>query len=220
MTDGSMRDGITRAEREALIAGDRADALTLEERADLALMADLLADPGTWAEPSAGFEDAVARAVARAEPEVVSLRDRASRRRRVTASVGAAAASVAIVVGVLVTTVGGGGADYTARLAATALAPGASASASIHHNAAGFRVALDPKGLPVLADGEYYEAWLKNASGALVPIGTFSSSNGRVTLWSGVSPAEFSGMSVTIEKPDNDQNSSGHKVLVGTVNPG
>jgi hypothetical protein len=60
---------------------------------------------------------------------------------------------------------------------------------------------------------------LKNAQGTLVPIGTFSSSDGRVTLWSGVSPKDYPAMSVTIEAADGDQRSSGDRVLVGEVHP-
>jgi hypothetical protein len=58
---------------------------------------------------------------------------------------------------------------------------------------------------------------LKNAAGTLVPIGTFSSSDGHVTLWSGVSPKDFPTITVTIESPDNDQESSGRRVLVGEI---
>ena len=67
--------------------------------------------------------------------------------------------------------------------------------------------------------GEYYQAWLKNSAGTLVPIGTFSSSDGRVTLWSGVSPKDFPAISVTIEAADGNQASSGNRVLVGEVHP-
>jgi hypothetical protein len=60
---------------------------------------------------------------------------------------------------------------------------------------------------------------LKDSHGTLVPIGTFSSSDGRVTLWSGVSPKDFNVISVTIEAADGDQGSSGDKVLTGVVHP-
>jgi hypothetical protein len=52
-----------------------------------------------------------------------------------------------------------------------------------------------------------------------VPIGSFSSSDGKVTLWSGVSPREFNTMSVTIEATDGNPDSSGKRVLVGAVLP-
>ena len=49
-----MTDRPTNEEREALIAGGHAGALEPDEAAELALLADLLADPSTWAEPSRG----------------------------------------------------------------------------------------------------------------------------------------------------------------------
>ena len=69
-------------------------------------------------------------------------------------------------------------------------------------------------------DPEKPKAWLKDAAGTLVPIGTFSSSDAQVTLWSGVSPATYSTLTVTIEAPDNNQGSSGKVVLRGDVRPG
>jgi hypothetical protein len=131
----------------------------------------------------------------------------------------AVAATLAIVLGVFIATRSNSSADYTANLAATPAAPSAQASAAITRTTAGFRVALDAHGLPALPDGGYYQAWLKNAAGTLVPIGTFSSSDGQVTLWSGVSPKEFPTMTVTIEKADNIQESSGVRVLTGEVHP-
>ena len=129
----------------------------------------------------------------------------------------AAAAAIAIAFGTVVVARRSTSADFDARLQATALAPGAHASAGITRNGAGFRIVLDARGLPALPAGQYYQAWLKNPAGTLVPIGTFSSSDGRVTLWSGVSPKEFPAMSVTIESTDNDQTSSGRRVLAGEV---
>ena len=67
-----MTERPTNEEREALIAGDALDALAADEAAALALLADLLADPSTWAEPGPDLEDSVVRAVlaAPAGPEV------------------------------------------------------------------------------------------------------------------------------------------------------
>ncbi len=223
-----MTDHSTNEEREMLIAGDRAGSLEPEEAAELALMADLLADPSTWVEPSAGLEEAVVQAVAHAEPPAAApvtplaagtSRAAATRRRRLAASAVAvvAAAVIAIVVVVLSVTGDGTSADYEAQLSATALAPGAHASADITRAAAGFHIALDARGLRQLPADEYYQAWLKNEAGTLVPIGTFSSSDGGVRLWSGVSPSDFPMITVTIETVDNDQTSSGRRVLVGDV---
>jgi Anti-sigma-K factor rskA, C-terminal len=221
-----MTDRPTNEEREALIAGDRAGALEPHEADELALLADLLASPSTWAEPSAGLEDAVVRAVADAQPTAIPrvTPGATQPRRAITSKRGpvvvlalAAAAVIAIVVTTLLVTRGASSPDYSAQLGATGLAPGAHASADITRNAAGFRITLDARRLPPLQSDEYYQAWLKNAGGTLVPIGTFSSSDGRVTLWSGVSPKDFPTITVTIEPIDNDQASSGRRVLVGEI---
>ena len=49
-----------------------------------------------------------------------------------------------------------------------------------------------------------------------MPVGTFNEGV-HVTLWSGVSPETFTTLTVTRERNDGDQASSGEKVLVGTV---
>jgi Anti-sigma-K factor rskA len=194
-----------------------------EEEAERALLSTLLADPSTWAEPSADLEAAVVRAVMSAAPtqsapSIANRREPASRFRPSRLVAVAAAAAVVVALGFgAVTALGRGSTDFSGRLSATSLAPGAYAQAKITHNDAGFRIALDAHGLPVLKPGEYYEAWLKNNAGELVAIGTFSSSDARVTLWSGVSPREFSTLSVTIEKVDANEDSSGMRVLVGPL---
>ena len=76
-----------------------------------------------------------------------------------------------------------------------------------------------PPGLPRLENGRYYQAWLRNTAGVLVPIGTFNEGR-KVTLWAGVPPTDFTTLSVTRERADGDQSSSGERVLVGTINTG
>jgi anti-sigma-K factor RskA len=218
-----MTDRPLNEERERLIADARGDPLDSREAAELPLLADVLADSSTWAEPGPGLEDAVVGAVADAEqgttkpPTPVARRHARSRRwPRVLVSV-AAAAVIATVVATVLVTRGGTSPDYEAQLRGTVSAPGAHASADLTHNDAGFRITLDANGLPALRSGEYYQAWLKNAAGTLVPIGTFSSSDGSVTLWSGASPKDFPTLTVTIEATDNDPTSSGRQVLAGEV---
>jgi Anti-sigma-K factor rskA, C-terminal len=218
-----MADHPTGDDREMAIAGGRAGALEPEEAADVPVLARLLADPSTWASPSPDLEDAVVAAVAEAGPAVapVAARRRPTPSRRALVALAAAAAVLIIVAaGVVVSSRGGGtGADFTTDLAATELVPGASGAAHITRTDAGFRVDLDVSGLEPLPAGQFYEAWLKDADGTLVPIGTFSSSDDQVTLWSGVSPADFPLLTVTIESTDNDQASSGRVVLAGELNP-
>jgi len=135
----------------------------------------------------------------------------------VPALAGAAAAVIALVVATVFVTRDGTSARYEAQLAATGVAPRAHGTAEFTPTDAGFRVTLDAKGLRELRPGEYYQAWLRNPVGTLVPIGTFSSSDGRVTLWSGVSPRGFPTITVTVEGADDNPASSGVRVLVGEV---
>jgi hypothetical protein len=225
-----MSDSPTNEEREALIAGDRVHALEPDEAAEISLLADLLADPSSWVEPRSGLEDRIVGAVRAADADTtpsvgpvaagVHHAPASRRRRRVVAALAAAAAAIVIVVVTVLVAQGGSGPDYEAQLTATGLAPGARATVDISRTDAGFRVTLDARGLPHLRAGEYYQAWLKNAADTLVPIGSFSSSDDTVTLWSGVSPKTFPTISVTIESMDNDQASSSRRVLVGEVRAG
>jgi len=104
-------------------------------------------------------------------------------------------------------------------LAPTALARGASGDATLTKTSSGWRIELDATGLPRRDGGRFYEAWLRNATGTLVPIGTFNEGE-DVVLWAGVSPKEFPTLTVTRENADDDQGSSGEKILVGTVDVG
>jgi hypothetical protein len=106
--------------------------------------------------------------------------------------------------------------QFQAALAATKLAPRASGEATLTKTASGWRIELRASGLPRLDGGRFYEAWLASAQGVRVPVGTFNDGR-KVTLWAGVSPATFGTLSVTRERADDVQASSGEKVLVGTA---
>ena len=145
---------------------------------------------------------------------------RRSPRRLVGIGAPAVALAAAAVAAVVLVSSGTSPERFHAALGATELAPGASGKATLTKTTSGWRVELDATGLPRLADGRFYEAWLKNAAGVLVPIGTFNEGR-RVTLWSGASPAKgFTTLTVTQERADGDQASSGEKVLVGPVTHG
>lgn len=79
----------------------------------------------------------------------------------------------------------------------------------------GWRFELDAD-LPRLDDGKYYQAWLHDDAGTLVPIGTFNEGD-DVVLWAGVSPLEFTTFTVTRERLDGNQESSGDRVLSGVI---
>jgi anti-sigma-K factor RskA len=169
---------------------------------------------------------ALARSAAEAVEAPVSLRAAIERQRRtrrtrapgriVLVGAAAAAAAVAVAVGVGVFGSSPSGERFHAALAATNLAPGAAGKATLTKTTSGWRIELDATGLPRLDSGRFYQAWLRNDSGVLVPIGTFNEGR-KVTLWAGVSPKEFTTLSVTREESDGNQDSSGEKVLVGTV---
>ena len=130
-----------------------------------------------------------------------------------------AIAAMAIGIGVVVFASGRSSERFHTALAATDLVPGAKGEATLTKTASGWRIELDATGLPRLGGGRFYEAWLRNTAGVLVPIGTFNEGP-KVTLWAGVSPKDFPTLTVTRERADGEQASSGEKVLVGTINTG
>jgi hypothetical protein len=123
---------------------------------------------------------------------------------------------LAVAIGVAVFDSSSSGERLHAALAPTNLAPGASGDATLTKTSSGWRIQLDSTGLPRLDGRRFYEAWLRNGAGVLVPIGTFNEGK-NVTLWAGVSPKDFTTLTVTRELADGDQASSGQKVLVGPV---
>lgn len=127
-----------------------------------------------------------------------------------------AAAVVAVAIGFSVFGSETSGERLHAALAPTDLLPGAEGEATLTKTDSGWEIELDATGLPRLEAGRFYQAWLRNDNGVLVPIGTFNEGQ-DVTLWAGVSPKDFSTLTVTREQADGAQDSSGERVLVGTV---
>jgi hypothetical protein len=171
---------------------------------------------------------ALARSAADRVEAPAALRARIEAQRRVRrvwvprrlVLIGAAATAVlAVAIGLSVFRSDSSGERFHAALAPTDLVPGAAGSATLTKTTSGWRIELDATGLPRLEGARFYEAWLRNAAGVLVPIGTFNEGR-EITLWAGVSPKDFATLTVTREQADGDQASSGEKVLVGTVNTG
>jgi Anti-sigma-K factor rskA len=142
---------------------------------------------------------------------------RTSRPRRLVL-IGAAAAAAAAALAIGLTVIGSGTSPerFKAALGPTDLAPAAKGEATLTKTSSGWRIELRASGLPRLTGGRFYEAWLRNAAGVLVPIGTFNEGR-NVTLWAGVPPTSFTTLTVTREQANGNQASSGQKVLVGTV---
>ena len=130
-----------------------------------------------------------------------------------------AAAVLAVAVGLSFFGSETSGERFHAALAPPAVVPAASGEATLTKTASGWKIELDATGLPRLEGGRFYQAWLRNAGGVLVPIGTFNEGQ-DVTLWAGVSPKDFTTLTITREQADGEQASSGEKVLVGPVDTG
>ena len=206
LADGSL-DPERRAELEARVEASPilADRLAEQERA-----VALLQGAGDEVEAPAGLR-------ARLGSQRSSRTVRTPRRLALggVAVAAVAAAAVAIVV------VGSGsqGTRFQAALGSTPLAPGASGEATLTKTSSGWRIRLDATGLPRLEGDRFYEAWLRDSKGVLVPIGTFNEGE-NVTLWAGVSPQSYKVLTVTREQADGNEASSGQKVLVGPVRTG
>jgi anti-sigma-K factor RskA len=155
----------------------------------------------------------------RARIDMRQRTQRAPMQRRLVLIGAAAAAVSAVAISLAVLGSGTSGERFHAALASTELAPGARGEATLTKTSSGWRIELHATGLPRLEGGRFYEAWLRNPAGVLVPVGTFNEGR-KVTLWAGVSPREFTTLTVTREEADGDQASSGAKVLFGAVNTG
>ena len=202
---------------DGTLAPDRRAALEAQVAASPEL-ADRLAEQRralALAQSAASEVEAPAALRARVEAHRPARRVRAPRR-LVLIGATAAAAVVAVAIGLGVFRSDTGAERFQAALEPTELVPGASGEATLTKTSSGWRIELDATGLPRLDAGRFYAAWLRSPEGVLVPVGTFNESE-DVTLWAGVSPKDFPTLTVTRERADDDQASSGERVLVGTA---
>jgi anti-sigma-K factor RskA len=207
LADGSLAPE-RRAELEAQIEASPilADRLAEQERA-----VALLHGAGDEVEAPAGLR---ARVDAQRSRRNVRTPRRLALGGVAVATVAAAAVAVVLVVGS-----GSHGTRFQAALGSTPLAPGAGGQATLTRTSSGWRIHLDATGLPRRDGDRFYEAWLRSSTGVLVPVGTFNEA-ANVTLWAGVSPTEYKVLTVTRERADGNESSSGQKVLVGPVRSG
>jgi Anti-sigma-K factor rskA len=205
-------------QRGAYLAGEAAEALATSERASLDEVRSLLAAPATWAEPAPDLEDRVVDAIRNEAPPRLASRPSRSRYPswpRFTLALVATGAAV-VVLALIVNNRGPAPQQFTMKLTGTSLAPGAYGDATLTKTGSGWQIQLAASGLRHLDNGSYYEAWLKNAAGILVPVGTFN--DGRhVTLWAGVPPTSFPTLTVTQQRANGNPSSSGRRVLSGTI---
>jgi len=206
----ALADGSLAPERRAALEARVAASSELADRLAEQQYAVALARSA-----AAGVE---APATLRARIDTRRSARRAPRRRLVLIGAAATAAG-AVAIGLVISASGTSGERFRAALAPTDLVPGAKGEATLTKTSSGWRINLDATGLPRLEVRRFYEAWLGNPAGVLVPLGTFNESR-KVTLWAGVSPKDFTMLIVTREQADGDQASSGAKVLVGPVDTG
>ncbi len=185
------------------------DWLKPAESAEINRAMATLGDPALWIEPDPQLEDSVVAAITR---EASGTR----RRRRMRYALLGLAATILAAVGTVavVQLTQEEPTEYTASMTGTELAPSAAGKVVLTRTESGWEIKLQARGLPRRSGGEFYEAWLKDEAGSLVPIGTFNDAE-DVILWSGVSPEEFPTLTVTREVADGDQASSGKVVLLG-----
>jgi anti-sigma-K factor RskA len=216
-------------DRAAYLAGEDRQSLAADERAELDELRGLLGSTAAWAQPSADLEDRVVTAIAQeaaarpASPRTHRAPLRRPRWRlrwsRPAYAFGglAAAAAVAAAAVVLATNNSSSPSRQLAMVVSgTPLAPDASGAATLTKTESGWRIELAATGLPRLAGGRYYEAWLKSRAGVLVPVGTFNDAK-KVTLWAGVPPPEYPSFTVTRQRAGGGPASSGERVLTGAV---
>jgi hypothetical protein len=233
-------------DRIAYLSGEPVDSLTPQERAELDELRTLLETPAMWEEPDARLEDRIVSAIAdeagRTRPAVAEAppaleappaaeappAPQATRRRRpgwlfrrpALAFGGLAAAAAAVVVAIVLAVGSSSPAPlrFAMVVSGTSLAPGAHGSATLTKMTSGWEIQLSATGLPHLSGSHYYQAWLKNPAGILVPVGTFNDAE-HVILWSGAPVTQFRSFSVTVQQANGNPVSSGRRVLVGVAHP-
>lgn len=220
-------------ERIAYLSGEPVESLTPQERAELDELRALLEAPAAWEEPEAGLEDRVVAAIAAeaarapassapasSKPKPKPARTRWRPRRPGFALGGLATAAAAIAVALVLVLGNSSPAplQFAMVVSGTSLAPGAHGTGTLTKTQSGWRIELSATGLQHLSNGRYYQAWLKNAAGILVPVGTFNDAH-KVTLWSGAPVTQFRSFSVTVQQANGNPASSGKRVLVGIAHP-
>ena len=222
-------------DRIAYLAGEPVESLSDADRAGLDELRSMLSSAAMWDEPDPGLEDRIVstiteaasqpgpqRAPSRPPSRPSRSRFRAWFRRPVVAfgSLAAvAAAAVAVIVIAGSNSSGPSPLHFAMVVRGTPLAPDVHGNAKLTKTSSGWRIELRATGLPNLQNGRYYQAWLRNAAGILVPVGTFNDAR-NVTLWSGVPVTKFRTLTVTQQEANGNSASSGRRVLIGTITPG
>ncbi len=225
-------------DRISYLAGEVVESLPADEKAALDSLRAELSSPLMWEDPPPALEERIVsaisleadtkhRAEAEAETETAPGGAPQRRRRRPFAlrpsarrpALALSLLAVAAIAAVIVVTNAGKRApvqQFAMVVLGTPLAPDAHGSATLTKTGSGWRIQLSATGLPRRQGTSFYQAWLKNSAGLLVPVGTFNDAR-HVTLWSGVPVTKFRTLTVTQQVANGNPASSGRRVLTGTI---
>jgi hypothetical protein len=198
-------------ERAAYLASPTAPAPIDRDRLDL--IRELLGREAMWVDPPPGVGDRLLAAIGDtgSEPE-----SRGVWRSGLAAALAAVFVSLAVIA-LALSQVSSPDDQAVVAMAGTDLEPGAAGQAEIEATDAGWFIRLDVQDLPAADEGTYYEGWVWSDDGDGVSIGTFHLRGGdhSVTLWSGVDPADYPAIWVTLEDEDGDPSASDRVVMRG-----
>jgi hypothetical protein len=183
------------------------------ERLDL--IRDVLGRDATWAEPPPEVADRLLAAIEAERPPSVPETGSSRRWLGMTAAVVGVAAVTIVVAGLAGVFTSPD--EQIVAIAGTELEPTASGEAAIREAESGWWIRLDVEDLPAAEIGTYYEGWVWNDQGDGVSIGTFHlrGDSEPVVLWSGVDPADYPAIWVTLEEEDGDPAASEQVVMRG-----
>ena len=182
----------------------------------LDLIRDVLSAEATWAEPLPGTFELIAAEVGAGKPELAVSPKRSP---RLSPAWGIAAVLVVALFGFL------GWLDRPVEaegslvaMTGTILAPEAQGTALVREAPAGWYIRLEIEGLAAAPEDTYYEGWVWR-DGEGVSIGTFHLRGGfePVALWSGVDPADYPAISVTLQDEGAGTAASERVVMRGRI---
>lgn len=183
--------------------------------ARLDLIRHLLASGDTWADPSPEVFDVISSGITRVEV----AGSPPPNRRRLAPAWGIAAVLVVALVGVLAWLDRPEEPEpLTVAMVGTEIAPEAVGTALLKETPAGWYIRLELEGLGPAPESTYYEGWMWRDSEG-VSIGTFHLRGGAepVALWSGVDPANYPAIRVTLQEEGSGPQTSDQVVMRGEI---
>lgn len=204
-------------DRIEFLASGSASGEKPAEHERLEMIRAILADEALWSEPPPEVGDALIEAISGEAGSSGSDRSSARSRWPWAAAV-AAAAVIALVLGLSGLFAGEPG-EIVVAVEGTELEAAAAGEATLRPTGDGWWIGLQVSDLTPAPRGTYYEGWVWSDNGDGVSIGTFHLRGGgeNVVLWSGVDPAAYPMIWVTLENEDGNPAASDRIVLRGRI---